>query len=82
MTGIWPPAVLPGLHIDLGQHTRPWSPEHGYWVRPPTADHRCPCGWTTSATGPDVLDIDKAIAAHNCKPQHHSHHSNICEDDD
>ncbi|MEV8477858.1 hypothetical protein [Streptomyces sp. NPDC051173] len=69
MTGSWPPAELAGLHLDAGIHTRPWTPEHGYWLRIPTADYRCPCGWTASASGDGVPLITKTIAAHlsNCE---------------
>ena len=40
------------LTVDLGQHSHPWAPEYGRWVRQPTADFRCPrCGATDSAAG-------------------------------
>ncbi|MDG4535280.1 hypothetical protein [Streptomyces sp. AV19] len=44
MTGIWPPAELPGIHVIVGDR----------W-REAAADYRCAaCGWTDSATGPAV----------------------------
>ncbi|MFI2078622.1 hypothetical protein [Streptomyces triculaminicus] len=54
MSGIWPLATLPGLHIDMGDYTRPWAPGRGSWLRLPTADYRCACGWTASAGGDAV----------------------------
>lgn len=49
-----PLAELPGLYVDLGQHTRPWSPERGAWFRVPAADYRCRCGYQASASGDAV----------------------------
>jgi hypothetical protein len=57
----WPPADLPGLHIDLGQ----WNRAAGTWLRVPTADYRCTCGWTEAATTePAIRGIGQAIRAH------------------
>lgn len=50
VTGHWPPADLPGLHIDLGH----WPKGSGTWLRLPTADYRCACGFTASASGDGV----------------------------
>ncbi|MEV4438219.1 hypothetical protein AB0K09_04240 [Streptomyces sp. NPDC049577] len=55
MSGIWPPADLPGLHVDLGR----WHPRAGTWLVLPTADYRCACGWAESAAG----DAVEAFAA-------------------
>ncbi|MEV5140327.1 hypothetical protein AB0K71_06040 [Streptomyces syringium] len=65
MSRIWPPAELPGLHIDAGQNTRPWAPEYGSWLRLPAADFRCRCGWTASASGDGVPLISESIDEHN-----------------
>lgn len=55
MTGIWPPAELPGIHIDAGVHTSQWAPERGHWIRVPAADYRCArCSWTSHASGDAV----------------------------
>lgn len=55
MTASWLEAGLPGLHVDLGEHTRPWAPDYGYWIRPPAADYRCDvCGRIESASGAAV----------------------------
>ncbi|MFI9235819.1 hypothetical protein [Streptomyces sp. NPDC053079] len=62
MTVRWPPAELPGLHVDMGH----WNYSSGEWLRIPTADYRCRCGWTASASGDGVPSISKAIAAHEC----------------
>lgn len=44
MTALWPPAELPGLHVDLGVQ-----------ARYPAADYRCAlCGETESASGDGV----------------------------
>lgn len=43
-----------GLHIHRGQHTRPWAPDRGLWLKHPTADFRCRCGFTDSASGDAV----------------------------
>ncbi|MFF4403770.1 hypothetical protein [Streptomyces sp. NPDC001404] len=71
MTGIWPPAELPGLYVDVGMHTRPWAPERGYWIRPPTADFQCTCGWTASAGGQAVAHFAATIRhthLKDCRP--------------
>lgn len=65
MTGPWPPADLPGLRVDLGHCTAEWSPIGGAWLRIPTADYRCGCGWSTSASGDGVPLISKSIRNHN-----------------
>lgn len=63
MTAAEPPRSPPfGLRIDLGHHTRPWSPEHGHWNRPPTADFTCRCGWSDSATGDAVKAFVNTVA--------------------
>lgn len=55
MSGPWPPADLPGLHVDCsGTHTRPWSPEYGHWNLPPVAEFTCRCGFRESAVGEAV----------------------------
>ncbi len=68
MTEGWPPADLPGLRVDLGHSTQEWSSEPGCWLRIPTADYRCACGWTASASGDGVPLISESIADHqpNC----------------
>jgi hypothetical protein len=43
-----------GLHVDLGEHTSPWAPQYRRWLRYPTADYRCPCGYADSASGDQV----------------------------
>lgn len=51
MPAIWPPAELPGLHIDMGV----WDSRAARWLRYPTADYRCAhCGPVDSASGDDV----------------------------
>lgn len=51
MSGLRYGRDLPGLHIDMR-------------ARPPTADYRCRCGWTTVATGDQVRHIQQRIDAH------------------
>lgn len=67
MSGIWPPATLPGLHIDMGDYTRPWTPRRGTWLRLPAADYLCGgCGWTAHASAAGVLTITETITDHQC----------------
>lgn len=47
----WPPRAHPGLYVDLGEHSRPWAPERGVWIRPPYAELRCPAGCEHYAYG-------------------------------
>ena len=62
VTAAWPFAGLPGLRIDLGEHTRPWAPDRGVWIRLPAADYQCgACGWIESASGDAVLAFVRAI---------------------
>lgn len=49
-----PVVVVGWLRVDCGQHTRPWVPAAGRWVRYPTADYWCRCGFTDSASGDAV----------------------------
>jgi hypothetical protein len=51
VTGRWPPADLPGLHIDAH-------------ARPATADFRCRCGWTDAAVGDQIPAITTRINQH------------------
>ena len=46
----WPPATLPGLHVDLGEQTR-----RGKWIRLPSVDVRCAHGWTYGTAGADEV---------------------------
>lgn len=50
MTGRWPPADLPGLHVDLGH----WVARSATWLVLPTADYRCACGYHAEASGDQV----------------------------
>ncbi|MFE9645283.1 hypothetical protein ACFYO0_14440 [Streptomyces sp. NPDC006365] len=51
MPALWPPAELPGLHIDMGH----WDRRAARWLRFPTADYRCgQCGEVESASGDAV----------------------------
>ncbi|KAB7850182.1 hypothetical protein FRZ00_06175 [Streptomyces mobaraensis] len=53
MTGRWPPAELPGLHVAFGDR----------WTA--TADYRCgTCGWTDRATGPAAVAAFVATIHH------------------
>lgn len=48
----WPPAQLPGLHINLRS-------------RPPVADYRCGrCGWAVASTGGQIPALTTRINAH------------------
>jgi hypothetical protein len=51
MSGPWRPLDYPGLHIDLGENTKPWSPQWGVWVREPYAELRCATGCEHHAHG-------------------------------
>ncbi|MEV0963295.1 hypothetical protein AB0J25_12015 [Streptomyces sp. NPDC049910] len=53
--GPWPPLDYPGLHVDLGEHTKPWSPEYGVWLRQPYAELRCAAGCTHHAHGAEQV---------------------------
>ena len=68
MTASWLEAGLPGLHVDLGEHTRPWAPDRGVWVRPPAVDYRCgACGRVESASGDAVAAFVTTIhRTHTC----------------
>ncbi len=56
MPALWPPAELPGLHVDMGV----WDRRAARWLRFPTADYRCgACGEVDSASG----DAVRAFAA-------------------
>lgn len=64
MTGQRPEAVavVGWLRIDCGQHTRPWVPAAGRWVRYPTADYWCGrCGAIESASGDAVAAFVNTI---------------------
>ncbi|MFP8960006.1 hypothetical protein ACLIYP_05450 [Streptomyces nanhaiensis] len=57
----WPPADLPGLHVDLGERAR-----GGRWLHYPAADFRCGrCGWTDHATGDAVAQFTATVPAHH-----------------
>lgn len=64
------------LRIDCGQHTRPWVPTAGRWVRYPTADYRCGlCGFTDSASGdavPSFVATIRRIHQIDCPAQEKS----------
>lgn len=47
----WPPADLPGLHVDFGE----WNHRAGRWLHFPAADYRCGrCPFADSASGDAV----------------------------
>ena len=75
MTASWLEAGLPGLHVDLGEHTRPWAPGGGVWVRPPAADYQCgTCGRTESASGDAVPAFVSTIHhIHTCTTNQTGH---------
>jgi hypothetical protein len=55
----WPPADLPGLHVDCGERTR-----SGRWLHFPSADYRCArCGWTDHASGDAVAQFVATVPA-------------------
>lgn len=62
MTAAWPPAGLPGLHVDFGEQ----GPSDR-WRRPPTASYRCCCGFEAGARGPKRVAtfIATVAAAHH-----------------
>ncbi|PWG08757.1 hypothetical protein DF268_35895 [Streptomyces sp. V2] len=58
MADIWPPATLPGLHIDLGDYHH-----RGVWLRLPTAVFTCSHGCRKRAVGvDDVRAFTKDVA--------------------
>ncbi|MFP3990680.1 hypothetical protein U9R90_25085 [Streptomyces sp. E11-3] len=58
MAALWPPATLPGLHVDMGQ----WNTKAARWARFPTADYRCGrCGDIESASGDAVAAFVSTI---------------------
>lgn len=52
-----------GLRVDLGQQG-----QRGQWIRYPSADYWCRCGYTASAAG-DAVAPFTAVAAFNSTVQ-------------
>jgi len=58
----WPPAELPGLHVDFGE----WVRGAGRWARRPSAHYRCICGFVRTAAGAK----DVALLTSSVPPAH------------
>lgn len=63
MTGRWAGF---GLRVDLGDPARPWVPRTP-WLRPPSADYRCPCGWQAHASGDAVPRFAATVQAEHAE---------------
>lgn len=65
----WPPASLPGLHVDFGSY----DVQASRWVREPSARYRCRCGFTRAATGvKGVASVTAAADGHRASCRHHT----------
>lgn len=71
----WPPALLPGLWVDLGD----WHTKRQVWLRPPAARFTCRHGCSHEAFGAaDVIAFTARIDAHHARacpgPNRQEHH--------
>lgn len=73
--GPWPPALLPGLWVDLGD----WHTKRREWLRQPAARFTCRHGCHREAFGArDVAEFTARIDAHHARvcpgPNRQDHH--------
>ncbi|MCT9107925.1 hypothetical protein N4G69_20185 [Streptomyces mirabilis] len=70
MTAPWPPADLPGLHVDFGE----WLLQARRWARRPSARYRCVCGFARTAAGAkDVAVFTASVpSGHRAACRHHT----------